>query len=603
MVYGYDDGFVQSTNFKNIGGIAVHLVEYNTNPKTYGVEFNGKPVDPPGITDIATASMEYAAIPQGAARFPGGYKTIERPSAPPGSSGGSQGQSSEQAPVGGTSAISYSTPSWVMTPDPFRDTFTWISFYFKLYVDEIYYPRFLPGYQLDKVNGIVQRANPSPNQASPNENTYQWDISYSWIAPDGSRGDWEETFYYKTAPPYYSMDNQNSKFALSMGRNGSLAVGATGYTKLEGGVDVNPDTPPRVVVIGTFAMTNTKSYEIEIRVDEYYVICYKPGDDQNVVDVLGPFTTQAEAQAAADAHVDAYTIDIINDEREAEAERRKEDDDGQGVSDVYDSSVSGDLGTVSGAISDRPSGFKYELIDVNTWTELVEMGIIEGVDITGAFDGTTIDLAGMPFFGTESAGSYGFDKATFTVAMGYKVKFNLKCDNFDVEGEYAFSRNETDFELDIIMEGGDFFELDMGDRQDPARLSIILDGVERSPYEASATSIVVDRSARMKLLSTSMLVDDRNQNLPEGFTPQDLEDTGLDDIINPDPTYDPPPQDDQTKPDPRPGPNPEPEPQDDDNGGSDEASSSTFANIGVAALVGLVLILVVSISRGRMSGE
>ena len=286
---------------------------------------------------------------------------------------------------------------------------------------------------------------------------------------------------------------------------------------------------------------------------------------------------------------------MINDEREEQVEENLEA--GQDVNDIQDSDDGGDLGTISGNIPDRPTGFKYELADFDSWQQLINDGILVNVDITGSISGKRIDLAGMPFFGIQSPGAYGFDKCLFEVAMGYKLTFDLDCSDFDIEGAKWYSSDQTDFNLEIIMEGGDTFELDMGDRTTPAYLSIILDGVEKSPYTASGQSIAVDREAQLKLQSLSKLVSTTPEGFPEDGT---VGGTDIDDIIDDQNPFQPEEQDDNIKPDPKPDPD---DPTKDDNGGSDMTSdTSAFASLGMAALIGLVAVIAI-VAIGRRSDE
>jgi hypothetical protein len=95
------------------------------------------------------------------------------------------------------------------------------------------------GYTIKTIHAISQRATPSPNQDTPNENTYQWDIRYTWLGSDGSEGEDCQTFFYKTIGVYdYSGDKweiPDCKHYFNNGRAGSCLASGSGFTTLGAG--------------------------------------------------------------------------------------------------------------------------------------------------------------------------------------------------------------------------------------------------------------------------------------------------------------------------------------------------------------------------------
>ena len=514
-----------------------------------------------------------------------------------------------------TTSTGPTVPSWVVSDNGFSNTFEWVSEYFTKYMDELYYPALLPGYSVAQVNGIVQRQAPEGSASGPDANTYQWDVSYDYIGP-GTSGTWEETFSFKVKEPYYTFANQPCRYAVSMGRQGTLAAGATGFTPLEEGQASDPDA---VVVMSRqyFGATTELGLaaEIEKRGDKYYVIMYLPGDEENVYEVAGPFDTLASAAEIAQQHIDEYTVDIVN----AELEEARDQAGEAGQTPSF-TTPEGDLGTVSGQIPDYVPGFAYKPANAATWQEAIDQGVLVDYDITAAVKGKTLDLAGQPLFGYTSEGSYGFDQVVFTVASGYKLTFDLDCNDFEHAGETWFGMQRTadvDFELQVIMEGGDRFALYMGSREEPPVLSIILDGEEKTVYEYSDTATfgTIDRSAQLTLVK----IEQQTSVLPEGTptTPipkndgsggvvyvPDIPGSSTGDVIGGDvfvnptlpPTVGPGPGFDPVIPDPTPDPvDPSPDPDPD----TDDDEESGLGGLALIAMAVLGIILLGMFAAGR----
>ena len=332
---------------KNIGGIAINLVEYNNAETPYGVEANGKPIM---LTNsLAEAELKFNDIPKPG--FPGNLgKAMARP------------DETEQPTESETNQMTWSSSGGFApyNPPTFENTEAWVSEVFIGYVEDVLYPGFWPADEQPKVveiTGIVQTAAPSSNQPAPNQNTYQWHVAYIYELADGSRGPWEEILFYKTKRPYYSFQGQNDSIpvAVSMGRAGNLAVGSSGFTPLEGGVQASPDAVS-IIDVGYFggSTEQPQGYEIELRGSDFYVIKYRPNEYPNVSEVAGPFTTREEAQTEAQAWIAQFTIDVINEE--VETERQEYAEAGSSVEDFTDGVFDGDMGTISGNIPDRPKG-------------------------------------------------------------------------------------------------------------------------------------------------------------------------------------------------------------------------------------------------------
>lgn len=504
----------------------------------------------------------------------------------------------------------FQTPSWIGDTNNFTNTPEWITKWFTAYMTECYYPAFVPGYTLVSVDGIVQRSAPSASQPAPNQYTYQWDIAYTFADPNGKTGNWEEIFSYKTRQPFYSMNGkQVSRYAVSTGRSGTLAGGVSGFIPLEGS-ETEASGVQVVITKGYFGATTTEglAYEIVYQDGQYYLLTYLPGDSGNVYEVLGPFPDQESAAAAGQAHVAEYTIDIINEEKEEARDQEGE----VGLDPVY-TRPEGSLGTVSGAVSDYVPGFAYQFVDAKSWQDAIDMGVFSDYEITGAISERSIELAGEPLFGYTDAGEYGFDKAEFTLAMGYKLKFDLDCKDFEFAGDTIFGgTTDIDFDLAVIMEGGDSFMIEMGDRSNPPTLSIILDGNDMSPYAYNdmATLGTVDRSARLSLTSVEQMVSTRPEgtptrpidpSVPEGPTVPDIPGSATGDVLADDPYIKPPFKPgpggipigpDPVLPDPKPDPiDPTPEPPKDDDDDEEESSgmSGLFLAAGAVVLIALLM--------------
>jgi len=120
----------------------------------------------------------------------------------------------------------------------FSNTENWVKTKFLNYYNNCWGPNF-GGYSIKTVHAISQRAAPSNTQDSPNENTYQWDISYTYLNPDGTEGDDCKTFFYKTTGVYnYTGDKWNTsscKHYFNLGNWGSCLATGQGFTKLGSG--------------------------------------------------------------------------------------------------------------------------------------------------------------------------------------------------------------------------------------------------------------------------------------------------------------------------------------------------------------------------------
>jgi len=142
----------------------------------------------------------------------------------------------------GMDAFNYSPPinfdSKSVNDSSFSNTESWVKNAFKNHYNNCWGVNF-GGYTIKTIHAISQRATPSSNQTTPNENTYQWDISYTWLGSDGSEGEDCQTFYYKTMGNYdYSGDKWNipaCKHYFNNGRAGSCLASGSGFTTLDEG--------------------------------------------------------------------------------------------------------------------------------------------------------------------------------------------------------------------------------------------------------------------------------------------------------------------------------------------------------------------------------
>ena len=126
----------------------------------------------------------------------------------------------------------------ILNEPNFSNTESWVKNAFRTWYNSCWGPNF-GGYQLKKIENIVQRTAPSPTQSEPNENTYQWDIRYIYIEPDGvTEAPWCQTFFYKTTGEYTGYthskwDKPSCKHYYSMGHWGNcLAQEGSGFHPL-----------------------------------------------------------------------------------------------------------------------------------------------------------------------------------------------------------------------------------------------------------------------------------------------------------------------------------------------------------------------------------
>jgi hypothetical protein len=516
---------------KNVAGIAIAFVQYSDN--TFGVEINQKaPVFL--SSDKNECQAFYKELPQPG--FPNSLPdSLDRPQ-----------DSSEDSIEGFTSDTGDSsklgtTPGGLKDSllqsgyDPanlptFENSSNWVEAQFFGYMENIYYPLWLPGYYVVSVNAIVQRANPSPTQASPNENTYQWDIAYTYSSPDGTQGNWEETMVYKTQKPYYIISSgQNpveSRIGITTGRAGTLAVGAVGWTSLDESLDYAEDAV-RVVSVGHWGSSSgaghekTIAFQIEERADGFYLVKYLPNEYPNVFEVVGPLSEE-EARLLAREFVAEHTVDVINAERE-----EANDEYGEAGSDAMDATtgvVDGDLGTISGDVPDRLDYSKYVPMAFLGWSDAVNdytPNPFATFETTAELSGDTARMVGEPLFGYWDQ----FDSMVFEVAAGFKITIDVDAENFPVEEGTLDTDN--DFNFTVILESGDTFSLDMGDRNLAPQLSIIVDGEEKSPYNFPTQRGLVDAAASVKLVSIyglDNLFDFVVETKPGGESDVDLDD-------------------------------------------------------------------------------
>ena len=573
---------------KNVGGIAINLVEYDNDVDPYGVEANSKPVM---LTDEQAEAKEYFdAIPKPG--FPSNLGTpLQRPIETPDPTGSDTSGASSEALMSTSLYDPYNPPA-------FSNTRAWVEDVFRGYMEDVYYPLFFPGNEpkIIQFNGIIQTAAPSGLQPTPNQWTYQWHVAYVYEFPDGETGDWEEILFYKTKRPYYSYQGTPDSIpaAVSMGRMGNLAVGATGFTTLEDGQQSNPDAVFTITVSMFGADVNSPiAYEIELRGSEFYVIQYRPNEHPNVAQVAGPYDSKEEAEAEGMRWLNMFTVDVINEENETGFDEYGEA--GQTVEDFSEGVFDGDMGTISGDIPDRPAGTRYSPMAFLGWSDAIndyDPAPFAIISTDAELKGDVASLQGEPLFGAWDE----FNVLTFEVSSGFKITLDVDLINFPVE-EGTFD-TDRDFSFNVILEGGDTFSLDMGTRDLPPQISIIVDGQEKTPYSMTEQRGMVDSSATVRLVSIKALNNLFDYEPPMNVSP----DINLEDLVVDFTSDDETPGD---KPDPKPSPgtlpgqNFEPSPSGGSNNDDDEDEDSGSLWLGLGLAAGVLLLLLFVSRRGE----
>ena len=315
--------------------------------------------------------------------------------------------------------------------------------------------------------------------------------------------------------------------------------------------------------------------------------------DRNVAPI--PYTSEAAAMAGFDAKVRLYTQDVRRQEsrtfmdtqvlREVVFDNERESEPMEVYYDLPSGvgrlpaqryavgDAVGDAGTLTGDAEQDFNVFqayisnvltpapaepeeRYEFVPVafTGWEDAFSM---ENTPFGPSSKITDADVSGDQIYMEKNTGAFGiganYSAVYLYIKEGYKVVFDV-----DAKGLEKAGPGDEDVSFEAQLMGGDAFVLDFVGRNAPTQLSVLINGEERTPYTPQDTAFeIVSAEATLRLINIfkrELVAED--EDVDDGRKTTD---------------------------------------DDDEEGDVEDMDGTAFANLGVLAVAGVVLLLFIGV--------